>query len=274
MMRFLRSHPYAVTTIVLLAGWYLITRGGLVGKSLLASPSEVVAVLADGFHPTGQAKAVYHHAWDTACRGLAGWGIALGLGSLAGLVMGMSSIIYRACEPLVEFARAIPPIMAFPLLLVACDFGPASYVWTIAIGCLPIMLLSVSRGIQHMDHARLDLLDMHGASRPLRIAISVIEILPATLFGARLTFSISLIVTVVTEMVFTPRSGFALGALAKDAQISFDTPTFYACILILGSYGYAANALIRHCEWRLSGEARRASRSPLFVRPSRNQEPP
>jgi ABC-type nitrate/sulfonate/bicarbonate transport system permease component len=259
MIRFLRNHPYIVTGFLLLAAWYLVTRVGWVGKSLLASPLEVAVVLADGFNPAGPANAVYHHAWDTAVRGLAGWSIALGLGSLAGLLMGMNSIIYRAWEPVVEFARAIPPIMAFPLLLVACDFGPTAYVWTIAIGCLPIMMLSVSRGIQHMDHSRLDLLAMHGASRQLRIAISVIEIMPATLFGARLTFSISLIVAIVTEMVFSPRSGFALGALAKDSQISFDTPTFYACILILGIYGYSANALIRHCEWRLAGELHRAS---------------
>jgi ABC-type nitrate/sulfonate/bicarbonate transport system permease component len=102
-------------------------------------------------------------------------------------------------------------------------------------------------------------LSIHGASPLLKAFASVVEILPATFLGARLTFSVSLIVAVVTEMVFSPRSGWAIGALAKDAQISFDTPTFYACIIVLGVYGYAINAFLRRVEWRLAGETRRGT---------------
>ena len=149
--------------------------------------------------------------------------------------------------------------MAFPLFLVAFDFGTPAFVWTIAIGCLPIMVLAVARGIQNLDRSRQELLVVHDVSRGLRIVASIVEIMPSAFFGARLTFSISLIVAVVTEMVFSPRSGFAIGALAKDSQITFDTPTFFACILLLGTYGYVMNAIMRHVEWRLSGETRPAS---------------
>jgi ABC-type nitrate/sulfonate/bicarbonate transport system permease component len=121
------------------------------------------------------------------------------------------------------------------------------------------MVLTVARGIQSLDHTRLELLSIHGASPLLKAFASVVEILPATFLGARLTFSVSLIVAVVTEMVFSPRSGSALGALAKDAQISFDTPTFYACIIVLGVYGYAVNAFLRRVEWWLAGETRRGA---------------
>jgi ABC-type nitrate/sulfonate/bicarbonate transport system permease component len=80
-----------------------------------------------------------------------------------------------------------------------------------------------------------------------------VEILPSVFLAARVIFSFSIIVAIVTEMVFSPRSGFALGSLAKDSEISFDTPTFYACAVILGAYGYVVNSLLRRIESWLGG---------------------
>jgi ABC-type nitrate/sulfonate/bicarbonate transport system permease component len=258
-IKFLQRYPFLVSLPVLAALWASAVNFGWIGKSLLAGPGEVIGVLERAFHPATHSASIYGHALATISRAFAGWSIALVLGGAIGLVLGLNATIYRATESLFEFARAIPPIMAFPLLLVAFDFGAPAYVWTIAIGSAPIMVLTVARGIRALDHTRLELLAVHGAPPALRIVAAVIEVLPAAFLGARLTFSISLIVAVVTEMVFSPRSGYALGALAKDSQISFDTPTFYACIFILGVYGYAANAALHHAELWLSDETRRAA---------------
>jgi ABC-type nitrate/sulfonate/bicarbonate transport system permease component len=43
------------------------------------------------------------------------------------------------------------------------------------------------------------------------------EIAPSAFLGARITFSMSLVIAVVSEMIFTPRSGLAIGSLAKRA---------------------------------------------------------
>jgi sulfonate transport system permease protein len=258
MTRWLAQRPVLLSIPLLLLTWALVARAGWIGKTLLASPDEVLGVLARACHPTNNGQAVYTHALHTIGRALAGWAIALVGGGILGLLLGLSPRTYRATEPLLEFARAIPPIMAFPLFLVAFDFGTAAFVWTIAVGCLPIMVLAVARGIQGLDRTRQDLLAVHDVSRTLRTVASIVEIMPSTFFGARLTLSISLIVAVVTEMVFSPRSGFAIGALAKDSQISFDTPTFFACIVVLGTYGYFMNAVMRRVEWRLSGAGRSA----------------
>jgi len=151
--------------------------------------------------------------------------------------------------------------MAFPLLLIAFNFGTPAYIWAIAFGCLPIVILTVARGVQSLDHTRQELLVLHQVAKPIRLLASVVEILPSTFLAARVTFSFSLIVALVTEMVFTPRSGLGLGSLAKDSEISFDTPTFYACVLVLGIFGYGVNVLLRHAEWWLSGENTRQTKS-------------
>lgn len=259
MIALIRRFPILLSLPLLLLLWALAVRFGWIGKSLLAGPVEVVQVLLQALRPATPGAAIYAHAAATIERATAGWAISLVAGGALGLLLGLNTTVYRAAESFFEFARAIPPIMAFPLLLVAFNFESPAYVWTIAVGCIPIMVLTVARGVRTLDHTRLELLNVHGASSSLQLFASIIEILPATFLGARLTLSISLIVAVVTEMVFSPRSGFALGALAKDSQISFDTPTFYACILILGVYGYAVNALLRQAEHWLGGENRQAA---------------
>lgn len=259
MKRTFHRYPLVLLLPIIFLLWQLITKYGLVGKSLLASPEEVFAILVRGLTPASGGDAIYSHALDTLGRALSGWSISVVCGLLLGTLLGMSSLTYRSSEPILEFVRAVPPIMFFPLFLVAFDFGSPAYIWTIAVGCLPIMTLSVSRGIQNLDRSRLELLRTHGVARPLRGLASIIEILPSALFGSRLTLSLSLIISVVTEMVFSPKTGFALGALAKDSQISFETAKFYACILILGAFGYLMNVLIRQAEWWLSGELRQAN---------------
>jgi ABC-type nitrate/sulfonate/bicarbonate transport system permease component len=259
MTGFFGRFPFLISIPVLLLLWVAAVDFGWIGKSLLAGPGEIAEVLVRGLDPATQGAAIYAHAFETIARAGLGWAIAFFVGGAIGLVLGLSKAAYRAVGWAFEFTRAIPPIMAFPLLLVAFNFGTPAYVWTIAVGSIPIMALTVARGIRSLDRTRLELLLVHGGAPPLRLLASVVEILPTTFLGARLTFSISLIVAVVTEMVFSPRSGHGIGLLAKDSQISFDTPTFYACIVVLGVYGYTMNAGMRRLEVWLGGESGEAA---------------
>jgi sulfonate transport system permease protein len=258
---FVKRHPVVVTIPVLFIAWWAVARFGLVGPSLLASPSEVLAVIARAFHPGPANEAVFHHAAGSFGRALAGWSLSIALGLVIGLLLGLSPAAYRAFEPVLEFCRAIPPVMAFPPLLVAFSFGAPAYVWAIAVGCLPIAVLTIARGVQSLDRARRELLVVHEVPRGVRLVASAVEILPSTFLAARVIFSYSIVVALVTEMIFSPRSGFALGSLAKDAEISFDTPTFYACVVVVAVYGYVINALLRRIEWWLGGNE--SKKSPL-----------
>ena len=252
-MQRLRRNPVAVTIPALILAWWALSHFGLIGPSLLASPHEVLAVIVRAFHPVASNEAGFHHAKDSLLRALTGWSVSLSLGVAIGLMLGLNSIACRAVEPILEFCRSIPPVMAFPPLLVAFSFGEAAYIWAIAVGCLPITVLTVARGVQSLNHGRQELLAVHKVARSVQLLASVVEILPSVFLAARVIFSFSIIVAIVTEMVFSPRSGFALGSLAKDSEISFDTPTFYACAVILGAYGYVVNSLLRRIESWLGG---------------------
>jgi len=156
-----------------------------------------------------------------------------------------------------ELARAIPPILVFPLFLVSFDYSRGAYVSTIAFGAAPVVAVSVASAMRRSGGVRHELLQVFGATRLRRMMAHAMDLLPSLVLAARLALSLSLVIAVVTEMVFAPRSGFALGAYAKDAEMTFDTPAVYAAMLMIGGVGLALNAALAALGRRLGADASR-----------------
>lgn len=235
----------------LLLFWFFSTTFNWVSPTLLASPIEVLSRLSVSFSPeTPKIDRIHLHAWETIYRALEGWFVAAVIGVIGGSIAAIRFVIFSMTEIVTELFRSVPPILAFPLALVAFDYGEAAYVTTIAFGCVPVMLLTVSRGFLSTSVARLQILRTYETPLFNRLFLRTIDILPSVFLGLRLTFNIALTIAVVTEMVFTPRNGFSLGALARDSEINFDTPTFYACVVIMGIFGYLVNVLLQNAQQR------------------------
>lgn len=255
-MKYLRvalfKHPGILGVSFCLLLWFVVVRWHIIGPTLIASPSEVVRVVIDSASARiSRDENVFIQTYATIKRVLVGWSIALVVGIIVGALLGLLSAAYDAIEPVVEFFRSIPPIMLFPLFLVAFNYGEEAYISTIAFGCVPLVTLTVARGFQQTSLVRLELLKVFRVPKRVRTFAQFMEVLPSCVLAARLAFSISIIVAVVSEMVFTPRDGTALGSLAKNAEIAFHTPVFIAAILVIGLFGYAGNVAIRKLEERL-----------------------
>ena len=247
---FVKRHSWILAFVLMFGLWEAATYWHLIGRTLLASPREVWEVLTRSVQSStlDHNQNVYIHAFYTFRRALTGWGLTVVGGIAFGLLTGSFEALYIGTEPIVEFARVIPPVLALPLLLVAFNYGEPAYTWTIVFGCLPVMTFAVARGIRGISQEKLELLAAYKVPGVVRGFSVVMETLPSVFLGARLTLTMELIIAVVTEMVFTPRNGWALGALARDSEISFDTPLFYACVVVVGLFGYLANIGIRKIE--------------------------
>ncbi|MGH9765438.1 MAG: ABC transporter permease [Blastocatellia bacterium] len=254
--RWLKGRSSLISLCLLLLLWEGSASLQLAGPSLLPKPAEVARVLVSsakgGISPE---QNVFTNALATIGRTLAGWAQSLLIGLILGLAIGSMYAAYLSSEFVLEFFRSIPPILALPLFLVAFNYGDKAYILTVVFGCLPIMILTVARGTQAISGEKMDLLRVYDVSFSTRAFAMGMEVLPSFFMGARLTLSVALIIAVVTEMVFTPRSGIALGSLAKDAEISFNTPLFYGAVVVIGAFGYAANALMRRIEQWFGGNS-------------------
>lgn len=249
MKYFLKNHTALVSLALMFVAWWLVAEWGLVGQTLLAAPWEVWEIVNNAFKEDSKISERFHlHALETFSRAVYGWGLSLVIGVMSGLLIGSLTILYKGGEPVIEFFRSIPPVLLFPLFLVAFNFDERAYVWTIFFGCYPIVLLTVARASTSISKEKLKVVSVYNASILVKAIVYFMEILPSIFLGARVAFSIAIVISVVTEMVFTPASGLALGALARDAEMEFNTPLFYASIITVGILGYLGNLALRKCE--------------------------
>ena len=235
--------------LLVVALWFLASHFDWIDNTLLASPIETYNAIKKSFDPDASlSEKLFKHAGQTIPIALKGWAISLYLGTVLGLIFGFTQYLLRSFEVAIEFFRAIPPILAFPLMAVTFDYGDPAYVWTIVFGCLPIMMLTVSKGVDFISDQSLEILKVFNVGPIKTVIAKSFEMLPSIFLGARVTLSFALIISVVCEMVLTPKSGLALGSLAKEAEMSFETPVFYGILVLLGLFGFISNLLLKKLE--------------------------
>lgn len=176
------------------------------------------------------------------------WGITLIFGVLIGVVFGLFDQIKKTLQSSIEFIRAIPPVLVFPMFLLSFNQSYESYVSTILFGTLPIMIVTVANGFNKVSDNALKLLRINQVKGKTFYLAYAMEVLPSIFLGARLTFSFALIIAVVTEMVVRPRSQLGIGVLAYDSEMNLETAMFYACLITLGLAGYLINIILQLIE--------------------------
>jgi ABC-type nitrate/sulfonate/bicarbonate transport system permease component len=238
------ARPILIALVVLLGLWTAIWTTGFVNPTLLASPVEVYKVLVQG-RGMEQLGSIYQHAGHTIFRALVGWFWSVLIGAAAGVLVGFSRRLQDVLDPAIEFIRSTPPVLALPVFAVAFNYSDTSYTATIVFGCFPAMMISAITGMRAISPGLRETLWLYRVPLRTRVVASIMEAMPALLLGARLALSLAIIVATVTEMVITPRSGLSLGALARDSESRFNTPVFYACVVLIGAFGFVSNYLVR-----------------------------
>jgi ABC-type nitrate/sulfonate/bicarbonate transport system permease component len=215
------------------------------GSFLVPTASEV---LASAWHvwPTTEFLA------DVAAslqRLAIGFSIGAGVGIAIGLLMGASLATRRALDPLVELARATPPIAIVPALIVVLGVGQGMQIAVIAFGvCFPVLVNTVE-GVRAVSPEARDTASMLHVGRAERVyRIYFPAALPSIVAGLRIAVSIGLVLVVISEFVGT---GDGLGSYIWALRGQFLYPEMYAAILFLGLLGYALNRLFLVAERRI-----------------------
>ncbi|MBZ0236729.1 MAG: ABC transporter permease subunit, partial [Deltaproteobacteria bacterium] len=172
-----------------------------------------------------------------------GVAIATVLGGVVGIVLGAARGAWRAAEPTVELLRAIPPILTFPLFLLALGYGERSRLAAIVFGTTGIILFHVATGLARAPRERAEAVRLAGLRGWDAFAqLHVHEALPALVTGVRVALAAGLVIAVVTEMLIGARHG--LGARALDAQLAYRADALWFVILLGGFAGMTMSALV------------------------------
>ena len=172
-----------------------------------------------------------------------GLGAAVVLGVGLGLALGRSPRFFAYVDPVLQFARVIPPPTLVPVFVVLLHLGPTMQVTSIVFGAVWPILLNTAEGARSVDPALLDTARVFRLSAVDRLALVIVpSTLPKLFAGLRLALSLSLILMVFSELL--PGTANGIGFELTDAQSRSDLPTMWAAIVLLGILGYLLNTLL------------------------------
>ncbi|WEO93692.1 ABC transporter permease subunit [Streptomyces sp. FXJ1.172] len=193
-------------------------------------------------------------------RMAAGFGIAAVAGVSLGIAVGRSRWVYALCNPVFQFARAVPPPALVPVFVVLFDFGTPMQVASIAFSAVWPVLINSAEGARATDPLRIEVAAVLRLTAPERLWFLILpSALPRIFAGLRLSLSLSLILMVFSELL--PGSDNGIGFTLTDAQTRSDLLTVWAAMALLGALGFLLNTGLLAVEKRLAGPRTPAGRT-------------
>jgi ABC-type nitrate/sulfonate/bicarbonate transport system permease component len=177
-----------------------------------------------------------------------GYFIAVAVGVGGGIALGLSPVLRRTTEPIVEFLRAVPAPALLPFALLVLGVGNDSKIFVIAFVCLWPILLNAVDGVAGVDPTLVDTGRVYRIPTSDRLRHVVLPAAAPQIFaGMRTSLSLALILMVISEMV---ASSNGIGYFVLQSQRSFAIPEMWSGIILLGILGYAFNAVFLLLERR------------------------
>lgn len=165
------------------------------------------------------ASVLFSQSMATLRRALYGFGIALVFALPLGLFIGRISILADLLEPLTEFLRPLPPIAVIPIAMMLLGIGDAAKLVVVVYGTAFPILVNTIDAVRIQDPMQAHL------ARSLRLTtfermifVDLPAALPQIFAGIRLAITLSLLLTVVAEMIL---STDGLGDYLRRAQSNY-----------------------------------------------------
>lgn len=235
----IRDLTLSVLVLATLIGlWAMAHQLGWANRAFLPSPAATVKRIAEAW----EAGMLANATWATALRMLQGWILASLLGIALGALIGNSKRARILLQPTLEFIRPLPASAMLPVAATFLGLTSGMVLFVVAFGAMWPVLLATIHGVvathpQLREVARA--LELSPASYLLKLGLP--NAMPEILAGMRLALTVSLIVSVVGEMM-TSQPG--LGSMILTAARSFRSDEMFAGIALLCLLGLASNILL------------------------------
>lgn len=222
--------------------WWLASHGQWVSRVFLPSPEATWDSLAEGLSGGDLGPQTAATVW----RMLLGWGLASAMGVLLGALIGSSAAARAWLQPMLEFIRPLPASAVMPLAIAIFGLSGGMVLFVVAFGAMWPVLLATLHGFANV-HVRLN--EVAQALQLSRLAfvfkLGLPNAMPDILAGMRLALTVSLIVSVVGEMI---ASQPGLGQAVIMAARAFRASELFAGVVLLGAIGFVSNALLAAAE--------------------------
>lgn len=222
------------------AGWELSVHLGWISALFFPAPSVIAQTLLAQLMGGDLLTAL----GATLLRLSMGLLLGGGAGLLLGLIMGWSTRVRRALDPLVAALHPIPKIALLPLALVLFGIGETPKIVLIAVSTFFPMLINTVAGVQQIAPIHLDVARNYGAT-PLKLFRRVIVpgSLPLILTGVRIALNTALLVTIAVELLMAQEG---LGSIIWMAWQTLRVEEMYATLIVIACLGMMGNGALAY----------------------------
>lgn len=218
-----------VLPVSLLAVWWRASRES---ESLYFPP---LAAIVIAFGDLWREGIVLEHVAPSVSRVVIGYAVASIVGVTLGIAVGLSRRLRETIEPVLEFARALPPPALVPAVILLLGIGGSAKVVVIISGAIWPVLLNTIVGVRSVDGVLRETAKIYGISGLTAVRALVLPgASPYIVAGMRQSVPIAVILMVVSEM-FASTNG--IGFAIIQFQRTFAIPEMWAGMVMLGLLG-------------------------------------
>jgi NitT/TauT family transport system permease protein len=221
--------------VLFFAVWAAVTFGGLVPKTFLANPLQMVASGWDLIVNQGFMKDIGMTVW----RVVGGFLIAAAIALPLGVLMGAYKPIEAFFEPFVSFARYLPASAFIPLLILWAGIGEAQKLAVIFIGSFFQLVLMIAVTV---GNTRRDLVEaaytLGSSDASLIKRVLIPGAAPEIAETLRMVLGWAWTYVIVAELI---GASSGIGHMITDSQALLATDQIIFGIIVIGLIGLASD---------------------------------
>lgn len=239
----------AALIIVPLIVWELSSRSGLINSFLFPAPSLILYKLWVQSGPNGNPPyGILWHVGYSLIRLLSGVTLAVIVGTLIGVALGMRRRARLVFQPIISILMPVPTLAWTPVLLLVMGIDNRTTILVVFLAAVFEMIYIVANGIDMMNIKMLWVAQSMGASRwQVFWRVIVPGIFPYLITGTRLGTGYAWRALIAAEMLAA--SSYGLGFMIYDASEYMNMDIIYGGVMLIAVLGYVLeNVLIGKIE--------------------------
>ncbi|MBF2050611.1 MAG: nitrate ABC transporter permease [Leptolyngbya sp. IPPAS B-1204] len=237
--------PTLVAIVVFLLIWQLLCSGP---NATLPGPIQVLQdtwdplIIDPFFQGDGTDQGLFWQLAASLKRVAIGYFLAAIVGIALGILVGVSTIMFRALDPIFQVLRTIPPLAWLPISLAAMRDAQPAAIFVIFITAIWPIIINTGVGVQNIPQDYNNVAKVLQLSKP-KYFIKVL--LPATVpyifTGLKIAIGLSWLAIVAAEML---TGGVGIGFFIWDAYNSGAISEVILAILYVGLVGLLLDKLV------------------------------
>ena len=241
-----------VVPLLLVTTWYVVSSRELLSTRLLPGPGTVATALGEFFAGNRNdtlagvvpfTGAGFEHLGASLYRCGVSWLLAVVVGTLVGLLLGLSQLARDLLDPVLNALRAVPLFAWLPLAPVWFGLGEGAARALIFVGALWPVLVAVADATARVPRGHVETARMLGTPRRwLWRKVYLPSALPEVVTGLRLSLTLAWTCVIVGELSGTDRG---VGAMMSAARETGRTEQVVVGIVVFATVGLVADLLLR-----------------------------